>query len=79
MPSHRISYPVLTENISIRGVTRSDIAKELGISPRSLLNKMRGLSAFKWQEALFIQHRFFPDIPIEKLFAEAKDLPEKPP
>lgn len=60
-------YPVLESEIAKNGVMKKDIAKRLGIIPRTLSNKLSGKCDFTLSEAVLI-HEIFPDIPIEVLF-----------
>ena len=43
-------YPVLETKIFQRGIKQKAIAKALGISTRSLYNKLKGLVPFTWPE-----------------------------
>lgn len=64
-----IAYPNLTGEIAKRGVRKSAIASALGISGKSLQNKMKGSVPFTWPEVCTINARFFPDMRKEDLFA----------
>lgn len=68
MKKINIAYPELVSAIAKDRIRKTTIAKEIGISPRTLYSKLVGESDFTWLEALRIQKRFFPDIPIDKLF-----------
>lgn len=62
-------YPNLAAEISRRGVRKSVIASRIGVSPRSLSNKLSGTSPFTLDEAFCICRDFFPDIGIDRLFS----------
>ena len=66
----RIAYPRLTAEVARRGIKKSAIAEALGISGRSLYNKMSGAVPFTWPETCMIQHRFFPDMEKDDLFSK---------
>jgi len=62
-------YPNLAAEISRRGVRKSVIASSIGISQRTLANKLNGLSPFTWDEAATIRKVFFPDVSLDLLFS----------
>lgn len=64
-----VVYPVLVSEIARRGIKKCAIAKRLGISDKSLSNKMVGRTQFSWPEVLAIQKTFFPDLTPDELFA----------
>ena len=66
-----IKYPILTGKIAERGIPKTRIAKAVGISPRSLRNKLDGNTNFTWDEVCIIQERFFPDISMKDLFSRS--------
>ena len=55
-------YSELKKLIYIRGYKLEAIAKGLGISSKSLRNKIKGVSDFWWPEVCILQKEFFPDI-----------------
>ena len=67
-----VAYPNLSAEIARRGVKKSVIASRLGISTRTLHNKLTGVVSFKWEEANTICKSFFPDMSVGYLF-EAGD------
>lgn len=70
-----VTYPNLAAEIAKRGVKKSSIASALGISGRTLYNKMAGLAPFTWSETCTIQHVFFPDMDKDELFRSREDTP----
>jgi len=62
-------YPVLSRLINDRGIRKSVIAQHLGICPKALLLKTRGVTGFLFEEARAIHDYFFPDIALEHLFS----------
>lgn len=64
-----VLYPVLAGEIAKRGIKKATIAKQLGISNRTLYNKLYGLADFTWTEVLEIRSCFFPDIDPQLLFS----------
>lgn len=67
-------YPVLVGEIAKRGLKKSSIAEEIGISYRALYNKLSGAVPFTWPETCAIQERFFPDMEKDDLFRRASDI-----
>lgn len=64
-----VVYPALAGEIAKRGIKKSAIAKHVGISERSLYNKLAGSVSFTWDEVVAITSCFFPDVATEYLFA----------
>lgn len=63
-----LGYCVLEEYAHRCGVMKKDIAQLLGVSPKTIWNKLRGANDFTFGEAVKIKNRFFPEVPIEQLF-----------
>lgn len=63
-----LGYCVLEEYARRGGVMKKDIAQLLGVSPKTIWNKLRGANDFTFGEAVKIKNRFFPEVPIEQLF-----------
>lgn len=61
-------FPVLEAEISKAGFKKKDIAKAIGIEPRTLANKLKGKTEFNLTEVLEIG-TMFPDIPPVELFS----------
>ena len=53
-------YPILEAKIAENGISKKAIAKELGISPRSLSLKLSGSIDFWWKEVVAIS-QIFPE------------------
>ena len=68
-----VAYPALSGEIAKRGIKKSAIASAIGITGRSLYNKMSGGVSFTWDETCLIQNRFFPDMNKDDLFRKADD------
>lgn len=68
-----VAYPTLTGEIAKRGIKKTVIAKRLGITTRSLHNKLTGTAQFSWPEACCIQEVFFPDMDPKSLFQKAEN------
>lgn len=54
-----IAYPILVGEIAKRGIRKSVMANRLGISERTLYNKLSGKVSFTWDEICGIQSCFF--------------------
>lgn len=61
-------YPTLSGEISKRGIKKRAIANAIGVSDRTLNNKMRGITEFTWPEVSKIRNTFFPDLSVDELF-----------
>lgn len=63
-------YARLLEEISKREIKHKAIQKELGIAKCTLSVKLHGKrnASFSLEQAIAIQQKFFPDVPIEELF-----------
>lgn len=71
MPARKNSipiYPMLEAKITEHGIKKKDIANAIVITPRTLSLKLTGKVKFSFDEALVIKQKFFPNVPIEKLF-----------
>ncbi len=66
------AYPELVGAIAKMGLTKTAIAKEIGITPRTLYAKLSGETEFTLKEANAIRNRFFPDMSQETLFARTE-------
>ena len=67
-------YPILVGEIAKRGIKKTAIAKQLGISERTLYNKLSGNVSFTWDEVIAINSCFFPDFDPTQLFARAETV-----
>lgn len=65
-------YPTIAAEMARQGITKKELANCIGISYRSLDNKLAGRVAFTWPEVEAIKNKFFPDMTPEVLFARAK-------
>lgn len=64
-------YPNLRAELTRKGLTMSEFAKRIGMSPQSLSCRMNGQRNFTYAEALLIKKELGVDIPLEILFDEA--------
>lgn len=53
-------YPILEAKIAENGISKKEIAKKLGIAPRSLSFKLSGNVDFWWKEVIAIS-QIFPE------------------
>ncbi len=68
MLQETLKYEYLERMIAKRGIRKTIIARVVGISPKTLANKVNGKAAFTWPEVQVIQSQFFPDIEKDVLF-----------
>lgn len=64
-----VIYPVLISEMAKNKVTKTIVAKAIGISTRSLYSKLNGKTDFTLSEADKIHSIFFPYISKDELFA----------
>ena len=64
-------FPNLEGEIARRGICKNEIANALGITARSLRNKLSGVSPLTWPQADFIQKNFFSDKDKDYLFSRS--------
>lgn len=65
------TYPELVGEMAKRGLTRTSVAKKIGISSRTLYSKLMGDTDFTLSEANAIHAAFFPDVDKELLFSRS--------
>jgi len=63
-----VGYPTLEREIAGRGIKKKTIAESIGVTYRSLNNKLSGRVPFTWPEVSTIRNRFFPDMNTDVLF-----------
>lgn len=68
-----VAYPVLAGEITKRGIKKNVIARSIGVCDKALNNKLNGRSPFTWPEVKTIRRKFFPDMMLDELFAEAAE------
>ena len=65
-----VRYPILYREIRESEFTVADIATCLGITQKSLYNKLNGKTEFTWSEVCAIIEHFFPYYDPQDLFAQ---------
>lgn len=63
-------FPTLENAIFSRGIKKKVIADTLGITPKTLSNKLSGKCEFTWEEVLKLKTNFFPDVDTEQLMCK---------
>ena len=71
-------YEYLERMIAKRGIRKTIIARVVGISPKTLTNKVNGKAAFTWPEVQALQSQFFPDILPNLEISRPKPLVRRP-
>lgn len=61
-------YQYLVYRMKANGISNEAICSLLGISDKTFRNKLKGITAFTWNEAKKIKQAYFPDEDIEELF-----------
>lgn len=62
------AYPNLVAEVAKRGIKHNTVATALGISSRTLSNKIYGRTEFTWSEARMLKNDILPDCEYEYLF-----------
>ena len=65
-------FPVLEGEIAKRGIKKKAIATRIGVSPRTFMYKLAGVSDFDWNEVCIMQSVFFPDMDKDTLMKVEK-------
>lgn len=60
----------LSNELQHKNVTRRAVAKMLGLSEKSIVNKMNGTSEFTIGEALMIRREILPEFTFDYLFTD---------
>lgn len=64
-------YRVLRGEMVKADISMHDLAFKIGITERSLRNKINGTTAFTWNEVLEIRKTVSPNMQLEELFKVA--------
>ena len=64
-------YRILKGEMVKANISIKELAFKLGITERSLRNKINGVTAFTWSEVLEIRKIVSPSMSLEELFAVA--------
>ncbi len=64
----KVIYPELIAGFARKGIRKKDVSDLLNIMPRTLLNKLTGVSHFTVEESILIQQTWFSDMTINELF-----------
>ena len=67
-----VTYPILVAEMAKREIKKKNLCETLGITQKGLWKKLNGKAPFTWPEVRTIWKEFFPDIPPDILFEEAK-------
>lgn len=60
----------LSRELRRKRITHNTVAKRIGVSERTLANKLSGRTEFTVREALVIRSSYFPELTPDYLFAE---------
>ena len=66
-------YSFLRGEMYRAGITISALASQIGISEKSMRNKINGETEFTWPEALTVRRIVSPNKSMEELFASDED------
>ena len=65
-------YRELLGEMIKKGITRKEVAKLLGITPKTFFNKMNGRTEFTWTEVKAIRQMVAPEKTLDDLFKESE-------
>lgn len=63
-------FPNLRAEMARKGITSKRLSIVIGVSPKTLSNKLYGRSEFTLAEMLAIKNRLFPDLSLDYLFEQ---------
>lgn len=63
-------FPNLRAEMAREGITSKKLSIVIGVSPKTLSNKLYGRSEFTLAEMLKIKSKLFPDMTLEYLFEQ---------
>lgn len=72
-----MAYPNLAAEMTRNGITEKDIAIEIGRSPDTVRNWLKGKGDIPIGKALIIRTIFFPELSFEYLYATKPARPEQ--
>lgn len=61
-------YQYLVYRMKVKGISNEMVYKALGVTEKTLRNKIQGITPFTWEEVKKIKQSFFPEENIEELF-----------
>ncbi len=64
-------YRILKGEMVKIGLPISDLAQKIGVSEKTLRNKLNGCTDFTWSEVLAIKKIVNPEMKIEELFVKS--------
>lgn len=68
MMPKKVIYPELIAGLARKGIRKKDVSDLLNIIPRTLSNKLAGVSHFTVEESVRIQETWFNDMTVNELF-----------
>lgn len=68
----------LLAEIARKKIKHKDVAEAIGVTEKTLRNKLNGTSDFTVPEARAIKDTYFPALDLEYLFANSEDNPSEP-
>ena len=64
-------FPVLVAEIAKRKIKKRHLAQAIGVTPKTLYNKLHGTTPFTWDEVVILRSTFFQDLSSDELFAKS--------
>lgn len=61
-------YLYLVYRMKAKGISNEMMCKALGVTEKTLRNKIQGITPFTWDEVKTVRQSFFPEESIEELF-----------
>ena len=69
----KVIFPELEAGLAGKGIMKKEVFQLLDIMPRTLSNKLTGVSHFTVEEAVQIQEQFFKDMTVNELFKKESE------
>ncbi|MBR1530014.1 MAG: hypothetical protein IJ642_12050 [Oscillospiraceae bacterium] len=69
----KVIFPELEAGLAGKGIMKKEVCQLLDIMPRTLSNKLTGVSHFTVEEAVQIQEQFFKDMTVNELFKKESE------
>lgn len=61
-------FPNLKAEMARRNIKVTDLASSIGVTPKTVYNRLSGRTEFTLSEMLTIKRRYFPDLTLDYLF-----------
>lgn len=67
---HKKKYEELAKEMERKGIRYEKAGRTIGVTKRTLWNKLHGIGDFTITEAIILRDEFFREMPLEVLFSK---------